>query len=175
MGTRVDRFVAGLPVRDVGGVRAVDEINNQGPPASVETENSRLFFSRHHPETARVGFGEGTVSTQGAALTALNRQLRLVRKTMPAPEETREAVRQRIDEQRQRFQREQEEALKRQGRPPVQRRAGSLFKREDDEHVVRELRPAGLPVEGPRLEVPTPAYEPPQTPSRNGSHLDISA
>lgn len=168
MGTRTERFIAGLPVRDVGGVAAVDEVNNR----LVDPVGARQpFFGRKHPETARVGFGGDTTAPQSAALATLNRQLRLARQLAPA----REAVRQRIEEQRERYQREEEEAVRRQGRPPVQRRSGSLFRRDDDEHVVRELRPAGLPVEGPRLETPTPAYEPPHTPVRNGIHLDISA
>lgn len=58
------------------------------------------FFRRERREPPRVGFGEGTVSTPGAAIEALGRGLRAARQIVPSAEETRNDLRQSLESRR---------------------------------------------------------------------------
>lgn len=71
-------------------------------PASDSRDTVQFFQRGEEEPIPRVGFGAGTVSTGQAAVRALNRNFESARRIVPTPEEQQEAVRERVEQDRER-------------------------------------------------------------------------
>lgn len=178
MGTSIGQTPAALARLDNFTVR-------RRARAGEERLSGQTQGGRSEEAEVRAGFGEGTLSAQGAALKTVSTNLRRARELVPSVEESQARARAAAAEAAARFERQTEqdaaEAPQNEreaapaptlvtARPPAEPRA-RFFAQEDDNTPVASFAPVATAVSG--TEAPAPSA--PQTRDRAAALLDILA